>query len=221
MAEFTLYLGNKAYSSWSLRGWLACKVAGIQFEEVVRDMAAPDWPAFVRSISPTAKVPVLRHGDRVIWESLSIVEYLAEIRPAAGLWPAEPAARAHARSISSEMHAGFIELRRAMWMNMRRRFPGKGRTPGALADIGRISAMWHDTLTRFGAGGPFLFGPRLTAADVMYAPVVTRFITWKPELSVDTIAYVKAVWEHPFMVDWRNAAEVEPWITAKYETPGS
>lgn len=220
MAEFTLYLGNKAYSSWSLRGWLACKIAGIAFEEVVHDMAAPDWPAFVRGISPTAKVPVLRHGDRLVWESIAIAEYLADLRPGAGLWPADVAARAQARAIAAEMHAGFIELRRAMWMNVRRRFPGKGRTPGALADIARITALWRETRTKFGAGGPFLFGAHLSAADAIYAPVVTRFVTWEPDLPGDAKAYVAAVWDHPWLVEWRNAAAAEPWTTPKYETPG-
>src|SRR5258708_424716 len=153
MAEFTLYLGNKAYSSWSLRGWLACRLAGIEFEERVHDMAATDWPTWVRSISPSARVPVLRHGDRVIWESVAIGEYLAELFPAAGLWPRDETARAHARAIAAEMHAGFMDLRRAMWMNVRRRFPGKGRTPGALADIARIAAIWRETRVKFAAGG--------------------------------------------------------------------
>lgn len=224
MAEFTLYIGNKAYSSWSLRGWLACKIAGIAFEEAIHNMASDDWPAWVRGISPSAKVPVLRHripgGERLIWESLAIIEYLAELRPQAGLWPADVAARAHARVVSAEMHAGFVELRRAMWMNIRRRFPGKGRTPGALADVARIAALWRETRARFGAGGPFLFGSKLTGADAMYAPVVTRFVTWAPELPSDASAYVAAVWDHPFMVEWRRAADAEPWTNPKYETPG-
>ncbi len=224
MADFTLYLGNKTYSSWSLRGWLACKAAGIAFDEAVHNMADADWPAWVRGISPSAKVPVLRHrtpaGERVVWESLAIVEYLADLDPKSGLWPADAAARAHARAISAEMHAGFVELRRAMWMNIRRRFPGKGRTPAALADIARISAIWRDTRGHFGAGGPFLFGARFTAADAMYAPVVTRFVTWAPELAPDAAAYVDAVSDHPFMVEWRKAAEAEPWTNPKYETPG-
>ena len=219
MADVTLYLGNKAYSSWSLRGWLACKLSGAAFEEAVHNMYTDDWPAWVRRVSPTGKVPVLHHQGRVVWESLAIVEYLAELCPQAGLWPGDAGARAHARAISSEMHAGFVELRRAMWMNVRRPFPGKGRSPGALADIARITALWRDTRARYGTGGPFLFGAKMTGADAMFAPVVTRFVTWAPELPADAAAYVTAVWDHPLMVEWRKAAEAEPWVNARFETP--
>jgi glutathione S-transferase len=220
MSDFTLYIGNRAYSSWSLRGWLACKLAGIAFSEKAHDMGAADWPAFVRAASPTAKVPVLRHGPITVWESTAIGEYLAELFPKAGLWPDEPEARAQARAISAEMHAGFAALRTSMWMNTRRRFPGQGRTPAALADVARIVAVWDDTRGRFGAGGPYLFGRRFTLADAMYAPVVCRFVTWEPELPAGAKAYVAAVWEHPFVVEWRKAADAEPWTLAKYETPG-
>jgi glutathione S-transferase len=219
MAEFTLYIGNKAYSSWSLRGWLACKASGIAFDEVVLPMFLPESAAAFAAVSPTHKVPTLVHGSQRIWESIAIAEYLAEIQPHAGLWPEDRAARAHARTISAEMHAGFVELRRAMWMNTRRKFSGKGRTPGALADIARISEMWRDTRQHYGAGGPFLFG-KFSLADCMYAPVVSRFVTWEPELDAATRAYVDAVWNHPFMVDWRRAADAEPWIIERYETPG-
>ncbi len=220
MSEFTLYIGNKAYSSWSLRGWLACKLAGVDFEEVVRDLYGPDWADFARRTLPAGKVPVLKHGDRVVWDSLAIGEYLADLFPKAGLWPVDVAARAQARAVAAEMHSGFVELRRAMFMNVRRRFPGKGRTPGALADIARISTIWRETRAKFGAGGPFLFGPRLTIADAMYAPVVMRFVTWEPELAADAKAYVAAVWDHPHLVEWRNGAEAETWSNPKFETPG-
>lgn len=220
MSEFTLHIGNKAYSSWSLRGWLACKLAGIAFDEAVHDMGAPDWPDFVRSISPSARVPVLKHGEITVWESLAIGDYLADLFPGAGLWPEERAARAEARAISAEMHAGFAALRSSMWMNMRRRFPGRGRNPGSLADVARIVAIWDEARQRFGAGGPYLFGSRMTLADAMYAPVVSRFVTWEPDLPAAAKAYVSAVWEHPHMVEWRKAAEAEPWVIAKYETPG-
>jgi glutathione S-transferase len=219
MAEFTLYLGNKAYSSWSLRGWLACKLAGMAFDEAGHDMGAADWPQWVAGISPSAKVPVLKHGERVIWESIAIVEYLAELFPRAGLWPDDASARAHARAIAAEMHAGFGELRKAMWMNTRRRFPGKGRTPGALADIARITAIWRTTRATFGAAGPFLFGRNLTAADAIYAPVVSRFVTWEPELPDDAKAYVAAVWDHRLLQEWRRGADAETSTIARYETP--
>ncbi len=220
MSEFTLHIGNKAYSSWSLRGWLACKLAGIDFREEVHDMGAPDWSTFVRSISPSARVPVLRHGEITVWESLAIGDYLADLFPKAGLWPEDRAARAEARAISAEMHAGFTALRSSMWMNTRRRFPGRGRNPGSLADIARIVAIWEEARRRFGAGGPYLFGSRITLADAMYAPVVARFVTWEPDLPAGAKAYVAAVWEHPAVVEWRKAAEAEPWLITKYETPG-
>lgn len=220
MDTLTLHIGNRAYSSWSLRGWLAVKLTGLACEVVAMNMDTPQWPAEVRRVSPSGKVPVLRHGGRVIWESLAIGEYLAELAPQAGLWPADQGARAHARTIAAEMHAGFAELRQAMWMNTRRRFPGKGRTPGALADIARIVELWRDTRSRFGAGGPYLFGKAFTLADAMYAPVVARFVTWEPELPDDAQAYVAAAWAHPLMAEWRQAAEAEPWTIAKYETPG-
>jgi glutathione S-transferase len=220
MSEYTLYLGNKAYSSWSLRGWLAVKLAGLPFAEVVKDMGAADWPDFVRRVSPSARVPVLEHGNLRVWESIAIAEYAAELAPQAGLWPEDRTGRAHARTIAAEMHAGFASLRQAMWMNTRRRFPGKGRTPGALADIARIVELWRDTRTRYGAGGPFLFGARFTLADAMYAPVVSRFVTWEPELPADAKSYVEAVWEHALLREWRQAADAEPWTIAKYEAPG-
>ncbi|HEX6979171.1 MAG TPA: glutathione S-transferase family protein [Alphaproteobacteria bacterium] len=219
MADFTLFIGNKAYSSWSLRGWLACKIAGIDFDEVVIPLSRPETDVEIRKYSPSGKVPALRHGSNLIWESIAIGEYLAEIVPAAGLWPADRTARAHARTISAEMHAGFTDLRRNMWMNTRRTFPGKGRTPEALADIERICAIWRDTRARFGQDGPWLFGGRFCFADAMYAPVVSRFVTWQPPLPDDAKAYVAAVWDHPFMQEWRRGAEAEPWIIDKYENP--
>jgi glutathione S-transferase len=220
MADFTLYIGNKAYSSWSLRGWLACRCAGIAFDEVVIPLFVPGSPETIRKHSPSGKVPALRHGQVLVWESLAIGEYLHDLAPKAGLWPDDPAARAHARSISSEMHAGFADLRRLMWMNTRRRFPGKGQTPESLANIERVCAIWHETRARFGSGGPFLFGPRFNLADAMYAPVVSRFVTWAPPLPDDAKAYVDAVMDHPFMKEWLRSAEAEPWVIDKYETPG-
>ncbi len=220
MAEFTLYIGDKAYSSWSLRGWLACRLAGIDFDEVLIRMYQSDTAATMRRHSPSSKVPALHHRDLVIWESLAIGEYLAELVPAAGLWPAERARRAHARSISCEMHAGFTNVRKSMWMNLRRRFPGRGRNPETLADIARVSEIWCDTRQRFGAGGPFLFGDKFSLADAMYAPVVARFVTWEPPLADDAKTYVEAVWSHPLVAEWRRAAEADPILIDHYETPG-
>ena len=218
MTAATLILGNKAYSSWSLRGWLMCKIAGLEFEEAIHDMGADDWKAWVTDRSPSGKVPCLLLEGATIWESLAIGEHLAERNPAA-FYPAAPAARAHARAIASEMHAGFLELRKAMWMNVRRRFPGKRRTEGALGDIARIERIWTETRQRFGASGPFLFGAQFGLADAMYAPVVARFVTWAPELSAASQSYVDAVWQHAWMREWVAAAEAEPWTVARYEDP--
>jgi glutathione S-transferase len=218
MAEFTLYIGNRTYSSWSLRGWLACKCAGIDFDEVVIPLWQPDTKAEILKHSPSGKVPTLRHGKVLVWESLAIGEYLAEIAPKAGLWPEDRAGRAHARSIAAEMHAGFAALRREMWMNIRQRFPGKGQTPDSLADVARVCAIWSDTRARFGQRGPFLFGKQFNMADIMFAPVVTRFVTWSPPLPADAKAYVTAVSDHPFMQEWRKAADAEPWSIPRYDS---
>lgn len=211
MARFTLYIGNKNYSSWSLRGWLACRQAGIAFEEVLIPLREADTTTEIRKVSPSGKVPALRDGDLVIWDSLAIGEYLAELYPDAGLWPSERAARAHARSISAEMHSGFVSLRKSMPMNIRRELPGRGQTSESLADIARIVEIWRQTRARFGQGGPFLFG-RQSLADTMFAPVVTRFTTYAPPLPDDAKAYMAAVWALPAMQDWRRAALAESWI---------
>jgi glutathione S-transferase len=220
MTDFTLSIGSKAYSSWSLRGWLMCKLAGIDFVEDFHHMGASDWHDWVAAKSPHAKVPLLRHatpdGDILVWESLAIAEYLNELYPAAGMWPADRAARAQARAISNEMHAGFAALRTHMWMTLLNKRPGKGRTPEALADIARIVDLWRGTRARFGADGPFLFGRRFTIADAMYAPVVIRFWAWEPKLPEDAKAYCAAVWDHPFVADWRAAAITEKPV-ARYE----
>jgi glutathione S-transferase len=219
MSEYTLYIGNRTYSSWSLRGWLACRIAQVDFDAVLIPLYQPDTRARTRAVSPGGKVPVLHHAKRVIWESLAICDYLAEQVPALPLWPRDPDARAWARSISAEMHAGFAELRRAMWMNVRKRFPGKGRTPGALADIARVTEIWRETRTRFAGAGPFLFGETLSIPDCMYAPVVARFWTWQPELPADATAYVDAVWAHPAMRQWVAEAQQESWVNEAYDNP--
>lgn len=219
MPEIVIYIGNKTYSSWSLRGWLACKLTGLPFREEIHPMDTPEWKPWISARSPSGRVPFVTIDGAPLWESLAIGEHLAEFNPRA-FWPESGAARAHARSIAAEMHGGFGELRKAMWMNLRRSFPGKGRTPGALADIARIEAIWDDARRRYGAGGPFLFGERFGFADAMYAPVVARFKTWQPDLSAGSLAYVEAVWSHPFVAQWVKEAAAEPWTLAKYETPG-
>jgi glutathione S-transferase len=212
--EFTLVIGNRNYSSWSLRGFLAARLARVPFDEVLVRLSEPASEAELLKHSPAGKVPVLKHGARIVWDSLAIIEYLAEIRPEAGLWPADPAARAHARSISAEMHAGFSALRAHMPMNLRKSLPGKGRDRDVAEDIERICAIWADCRARH--GGPFLFG-RFCAADVMYTPVATRFRTYVVELDDPCQAYVDAVLARPDFLDWHAAALEEPWVIPEDE----
>jgi len=216
MPEGRLVIGNRRYSSWSLRGWLCVRLAGLDVEEVVLPMGAQETPA-IKAASPNGLVPYLEHRGVRAWESLAIAEYCAEQKP--GLWPADAAARAHARSIAAEMHAGFRGLRTAMPMNLGREFPGGGRTPDALADIARIEAIWREAIAAH--DGPFLFGRAFGLADAMFAPVVTRFLTWQPPLAEATRAYAHAVREHPLMRTWYDLALAEPaeWLLDKYENP--
>ncbi len=219
MSDGKLLIGNRRYSSWSLRGWLAVRLADLDVEiELARFVRPGPTPAIVAA-SPNGLVPYLEHKGAHVWESLAVCEYCAEIAPS--LWPADRAARAHARSIAAEMHAGFRGLRQNMWMNLGRDFSGLGRTPEALADIARIEAMWAGTRQMFGMGGPFLFGGSLTVADIMYAPVITRFLTWRPDITRATQAYVDAVRAHPLIADWYGGAAREPadWLITEYETP--
>ncbi len=216
MSGLILVIANKAYSSWSLRPWLALKQAGAAFTEVVIPLRQPETAATIARWSPAGRVPVLRHGETTIWESIAILEYVAELFPAAHLWPADPAARAHARTLAAEMHSGFTPLRSSMNMNVRRHWPGRGRTPGVEQDIERITAMWRDCRARFGAGGPFLFGS-FTNADAMYAPVVTRFKTYGVPLDGACQAYADAVLNLSAMRTWYADAESEPWTIAAFE----
>lgn len=201
-----------------MRGWLAVRLAGLDVEEVVIPMAEGRTPE-IAAASPNGLVPCLEHKGARVWESLAIAEYCAEFAPA--LWPADRAARAHARSIASEMHAGFRNLRLAMPMNLGRTFPGLRRTPEALSDIARIEAIWAECLAAH--GGPFLFGAAFGLADAMYAPVVTRFLTWRPELSATSRAYCDAVRAHPLVERWYADAAAEPaaWLLSKYEDIGA
>jgi glutathione S-transferase len=217
MSEGILYIGNKRYSSWSLRGWLAVRLAGLDVDVRVLRFDRPGPTKAIVAVSPNGLVPFLEHNGAKVWESSAICDYCAEIKP--GLWPADRVARAHARSISAEMHGGFRDLRMAMWMNLGRDFSGLGRTAGALADIARIEALWVETRARFGGGGPFLFGAALGAADAMFAPVVARFLGWKPEISAETAAYCEAVRRHPLMTEWYEGAAAEPddWLVKDYE----
>jgi glutathione S-transferase len=212
----TLVIGNKNYSSWSFRPWIAMKAAGIAFDEVVISLNAEDFKPRLSKISGTGKVPVLVDGDVHVWESLAILEYLAEKFPAAKLWPADAGARAHARAISSEMHAGFLPLRRAAPMNMWRPVKPRELNPEAAANVRRIDAMWTDCRTRFGKGGPFLYGT-FGAADAMYAPVVSRLHTYDVAVSDAARAYMTAVMAHPAWAEWTAAALKEPWVLPEDE----
>ena len=201
-----LLIGDKNYSSWSMRPWLLLKHFGIPFEEVLIHLNEPGTTAAILALAPKGpgKVPCLIDDDgQVTWDSLAIAETLAERFPQHALWPRDPAARSRARSVSAEMHSGFGELRSNMWMNIRASFPGKNATPGALADIARIDALWRDCLDAH--GGPFLFG-EFGIADAMYAPVVMRFNTWQPALSETASAYVQRMNALPAVKTWIDDA---------------
>ena len=216
MAELTIYIGNKNYSSWSLRAWLALKQSGAMFDEVVIPLDRTDSTANLRRHSPNGRVPVLQDGGLTIWDSLAICEYLAEQFPAARLWPEHREPRAQARAISNEMHAGFAALREGLPMDISRRWPLGNRLAKAGPDIERVTAIWRDCRGRFGsraANGPgdFLFGG-FTIADAMFAPVVTQFATYSVPLDSICGAYVEAMQRWPAMQDWTSAAKAEPWV---------
>ncbi len=204
-----LIIGNKNYSSWSFRPWLAMKAVGIAFDETVISLDAAEFKDRVTALSGAGKVPVLIDGDIRIGESLAILEYLAERFPAATLWPKDVAARAQARAIASEMHAGFMALRRHLPMNMRRPVKPRALDAGAAADVVRIDAIWRDCLRK--SGGPFLFGA-FGAADAMYGPVVSRFRTYEVEVSAAARDYMGAVMALPAWKEWHEAARREPWV---------
>jgi glutathione S-transferase len=215
MPEFTIVLGNKAYSSWSLRGWLMLKLTGAAFDEVVVPLYRPETKAAIRAHSPSGRVPTLKADGLAVWDTLAIAEYLHERFPEAGLWPEDPAARARARSVAAEMHAGFPTLRARLPMDLKRGPPEPGAgiaVDGALAgEIARIVAIWSDCRARFGAAGDFLFG-RFGAADAFYAPVATRFVTYGVALEGGVADYRDALMARPDLSDWIAAANAEPWV---------
>jgi glutathione S-transferase len=211
-----LVIGNKNYSSWSMRPWIGMKAAGIPFDETVISLNAADFKPRLAKLSGTGKVPVLIDGDTHVWESLAILEYVAEKFPDAGLWPADTAARAHARAISHEMHAGFLPLRRHMPMCMWRPVERRPLTSEAAGNVKRIDAMWSDCRARYGKGEAFLFG-KWSAADAMYAPVVSRFHTFGVEVSAPARAYMDAVMVLPAWQEWVTAALKEEWVLPEDE----
>ncbi|MGE0651908.1 MAG: glutathione S-transferase family protein [Alphaproteobacteria bacterium] len=218
----TIAVANKAYSSWSMRGWLAVRIAGIAYDEVVIPLREANTRTEILRYSPSAKLPALVDGDVTVWESLAIVEYLADKHPHAPLWPKDLAARAHARAICAEMHGGFVPLRRALPMNLRRKIPTPFLDDPVQTDVNRIQAIWRDTRRRFGGAlgvGPFLFGG-FSAADAMFAPVATRFDTYGIELEEQAAAYVAATLAQPFVAEWIASAQQEPWMIPEFEPEG-
>ena len=203
-----LIIGNKNYSSWSLRPWLAMKVAGIAFGETLLPLDAADFKAKLATLGGAGKVPLLIDGEIRVWESLAILEYLADKFPAAGLWPREAAARAHARAVACEMHSGFSSLRNLLPMNIRRPVIPRPLDAGAAADVARIQSIWTESRDRFGASGPFLYGA-FGAADAMYAPVVSRLHTYAVEVGTVARTYMAAMMGLPAWAEWRDAARRE------------
>ena len=211
MSKLQLVIGNKNYSSWSLRPWMALTMAGIPFRETVIPLDTPETARLIAEHSRAGRVPVLHHGRQTVWESLAIMEYLAELFPEKHLWPRAVSARAIARAVANEMHAGFGALRSACPMNLRRAQKPIAMSAEVLRDVARIEQIWRDCRTRFGKGGRFLFG-RFSIADAMYAPVVTRFDTYAVQVAGDTRAYMDTIMNTAAFLAWREAALKETWI---------
>lgn len=216
-----LIIGNKAYSSWSLRGWLAVKQSGLPFEEMTVPLYDKEWDERRREedIAPSAgKVPILWDGDAVIWDSMAILEYLADKVGRERFWPRDDAARGMARSMVAEMHCSYLSLRRECPMNLRKAFQDVSISEETRNDALRILSLWAEARARFGKEGPYLFGT-FSAADVMFAPVVTRFVTYGFTLPGFAAAYAEAMMQHPWMQSWFDAAQGEEWVIEKFETP--
>ncbi len=207
-SKATLTIASKNYGSWSLRGWLLCKMAGLEFDEQVVASDDPSARAELLLLSPSFLVPCLTHDGVKIWDTLAIAEYLSETLPDSGLLPTHKAARAHCRSICGEMHSGFTNMRSALPMNLKAHHPGFKVWAGAQADIDRILSIWRECLAS--TKGPFLFGKRPGMADAMFAPVVTRFLTYDVKLDSDCAAYCKEIMALPAMLDWVEGAKAEP-----------
>ncbi len=208
MAQATLSISSRNYGSWSLRGWLLCKLSGIEFEPVMVNSDDPSVRAELLLLSPSFLVPCLTHDGVRVWDTLAIGGYLNELNPEAGLLPRERVARAHCRAISGEMHSGFSNMRSALPMNLKAHYPDFKVWAGAQADIDRIVAIWKECLTTY--GGPFLFGERPSMADAMYAPVCARFTTYDVKLDSASAAYCKTIMSMPLMLEWIEAAKTEP-----------
>ena len=214
-----LIIGNRAYSSWSMRGWLACRHSGEEFEEYVVPMFGEEWERrreggeFAPSMG---KVPILWDGDCVVWDSLAIIEFLADRVGRDKFWPEDGSARGMARSMAAEMHSSFLNLRRDLPMNVRRSYPPAELSDEVREEIDRILQLWAQARARHGGTGEFLFGD-WCAADIMFAPVVTRFITYGVPVPPFAGLYMKAVLSHPDVAEWVDKAQDEPWVIEQYE----
>ena len=208
MAKAELVISSKNYGAWALRGWLMCKFAGLPFSEKVIPPDDPAMKAEMLLLSSSMLVPSLHHNGITVWDTLAIGEYLNEIKPGAHLLPADAKARAHCRAICGEMHSGFASMRGSLPMNIKTHFPGFKVWSRAQADIDRVLSIWKECLTRY--KGPYLFGKQPTLADAMYAPVVTRFLSYDIPLDKSCAAYVKAIMQLPTMQEWVTAARAEP-----------
>jgi glutathione S-transferase len=208
MAKATLAIASKNYGSWSLRGWLLCKLSGLDFQETAVSIDDPSTRAELLLLSPSFLVPCLTHDGIKVWDTLAIAEYLHEIKPDAGLLPKGKEARARCRSVCGEMHSGFSNMRSALPMNLNARYPGFKIWAGAQADIDRIFAIWTECLAA--SGGPYLFGKKAGMADAMFAPVVTRFATYDVKLDAVCAGYCRAVMAMPQMKEWIETARAEP-----------
>jgi glutathione S-transferase len=214
-----LIIGNRAYSSWSMRGWLACRQSGEEFEEYVVPLFDAEWDKMREGdeFAPSlGKVPILWDGECVVWDSLAIVEFLADRVGRDKFWPDDDTARGMARSMAAEMHSSFTNLRRELPMNVRRTYPPVELSDRVREEIDRIMQLWAQARARFGGTGDFLFG-KWCAADIMYAPVVTRFITYGVDVPPFAAMYMKAVLSHPDVNDWIDKAQDEPWVIEQYE----
>jgi glutathione S-transferase len=216
MSRPTLVIGNRNYSSWSMRAWLALRATGAEFDEVLVPLGRPETEAEILRWSPTGRVPALHDGGLVVWDSLAICEYLTEKFPAAGLWPEDPAERAAARSVTAEMHSGFTALRSQMPMNLRASRPLPERDPAVDEDIRRILEIWESCRRDFGAGGELLFG-EFTIADAFYAPVASRFTTYGVEPEGAAGRYMDALWALPAVREWADAARAEDLRVPRHE----
>lgn len=216
MDKLKLIIGNKKYSSWSLRGWLPLKLSGLDFEEVKLPLDTPEYYQQIKHYSPTNCVPVLHHGETIVWDSLAIIDYIDRLCPKLKLWPDVAAAFGHAKAISAEMHSGFVALRSAAPMNIGKAYTGLSLSDAVAKDVARIDAIWSETRSKFGASGDFLFGD-FSATDIMYAPVVHRFNGYNLPRSAISQAYMDAMLAHPAMQEWTADAMQETGVLEREE----